>query len=251
MRATLIALTAAAACAALPASALAQGEEDENPFASLTTGLDYAAIGATPGVRVVRSGGRAAMVFDARAARRYRRLAGKVVLVSCGRVRLPEEQNVAPTWRDTKLRAPRSRAAFRARLDPSADACTVGVRERVRFEGESFETADTTASVALNERGAISLDRTPTAKRLTLTWARAILRDIERPFPGTAELVRRAGGVTVALSAPDGEPPAAPAVGAWSNGTDHMVLRARTPLGYPMYIEHRGEVETKNTAFWG
>ncbi len=231
-----------------PAAAPA-AERPEDDLGSLFTGLDLMAEGATPGVRVVRDGTRAFMVFDARAARRFRHLAGRRIAIDCGDVPAIDAQNVEHNVYERIIRAPKRREAFRAPLRVGTDTCSVGPAEYDKEEGE-YTLSEVVASVALTEAGVTRLDRGPVARRITLAYVRALIRDVTRPFPATTELVRRAGGVTVALPGPDAPAPAAPAVGAWSNGTDQVVLKSRSPLGYELFVRQDGDLETKNTTFW-
>jgi hypothetical protein len=207
-------------------------------------------VGESHGVRVQREHGAIVVVFTKRAARLYRRLAGKRVTVSC--TELLEEDAIglsatgsgSLTFRVPKRRRP-IRTGDRTR---GIDYCRVWLAARtVRRNGERQRLSrELIVSVPLTQTGAVYLDEQ--AKAITLFSLLSFAgeegdRRESNTFPTPAELLQataEAGGSArwriVALASPADTPPAR-AVGYFSDGALHAAAVVVSASGRRLFIE--------------
>jgi hypothetical protein len=205
-------------------------------------------VGEAKGVRVVREQGALVVVFTSRAARLYRRIAGKRVSVDC--TELPEEKSlglVTVNSGGVTLRAPKRRRPLRTGdLTRGLDYCRVWLEPRtVRRNGERHRLSRRViVSVPLTQLGAIYLDELEKAtslfglllvigvkadERHSKTWPTA-------PDVLEGPIGRRLGPRLVALSSPS-DTPSAGAIGYYSDGQQHVAVVIVSASGRRLFIE--------------
>lgn len=253
MRATLaflVALLMLAAPASAQISTIEPGGPGEEPVLATVPVGDYPSIGATPGMRVVRSGRRAAIVFDAQAARRFRRIAGGRALVVCAYADRPER---ASTKADAfkLIRVPSRRQGFRIPVDPRRDVCRIAAPIERQ---DNVYIGELAASVALTPWGMTVLARLETASRMADIKSVAfdrVLRDGVWPLAQTVAADARESQLpVVALAGPDSDPPAPPAIGVYSDGAGRFLVKARSADGFLLFSDRAGDVDAGNVLFW-
>jgi len=209
-------------------------------------------VGEADGVRVVRERGGIVVSFTTDAAKLYRRIAGKKVLVSCSRIleegaRTNENALVAPRQRGKLVTGDRSRGYAFCRLWLAPRKVTIrGKSQRV---GRQL-----IVSVPLTQQGAVVLDEeAKTVAMVEVALVAEIVADRQKlpGHPTYDQLVARypklARGV-VGLAAP-GDTPAAGKVGYYSDGAEHVALVTLSASGRRLFIERAAdEVLSTNVA---
>jgi hypothetical protein len=202
-------------------------------------------VGEADGVRVRSDNGAIAVVFTPRAARLYRRIAGRVITIGC--TDLPSRRNLGITGIPSKLetfRAPKRRSTLRTISVPAEDQdyCRV-------WRGRSAETGDRVVSVPLTQTGAVYLDEEARVREMgqLITFA-GILADRRRSlsWPTAADLFdAEFGGRRVrdfwprplaALDSPSATPPAG-ALGYYSDGAEHIAVVIVSASGRRLFYE--------------
>lgn len=236
MRATLLVIALSAAAAMTTPAARASTGVSRIPWS------DVSAIGATPGVSVING----AMVFGPRAAKRYKRVAGRQVAVTCTAV--PRSPRILAEIEDGFLAfiAPTRRSEFSAGVE-GGDVCDLRVAPR-KAKTLRIDERPPVASVALTEWGTTILDRRPTALRVSRVEDAALFYD--QRFPTAAELLKGTRSVVVAMPAADATPPPFPAIGLWADGQGHVSVRAFTRAGYLLHTLIADDSRTENIRFW-
>jgi hypothetical protein len=220
-------------------------------------------VGQADGVRVVRERGAIVFVFTHRAAKLYKRIAGKFVSVDCPEERVDDLR--AGTGGDrvigvgggggVTMRAPRrGRRLATGDRTRGMDYCRVWLRARtVRRHGKRERIgARLIVSVPLTQTGAVFLDEQAKAHRLARVLIAAALVAEQRHLIGwaTYELLRdwgfrKAGKGFVGLAGPSDTPPAG-AIGYYSDGDDHVVVVILSASGRRLFIEYAGDVVSTN-----
>jgi hypothetical protein len=209
-------------------------------------------------VRVVRERGAIVVIFTARAAKLYRRIAGKLVLVSC--TELPREPHgpgfTSTSTGEVSVRAPKRRGKLRTGdLTRGMDYCRVWLAPRTyRRRGEGVRRGrEHIVSVPLTQRGAVFLDEQFKAFDLLRVLLVASLTDERQKldgYPTAAQLLDRvpkAAGEVVALAAPTDVPPGG-AIGYYSDGHRHVAVAIVSSSGRRLFIEYADDVLTTNVA---
>ncbi len=251
MRATLFVLVATLALAG-PAfgqvTTIDPGEPGEEPTLLTMPTDDYGAVGATPGLRVVRSGKRAHIVFDPAAAQRFRKIDGGRVVLACAYADHPERTSTVPDVLRL-IRVPKRRSAFRVAVDPRRDVCRIASpisREDTVVYGVLI------GSVALTPWGSTILTRLQTATRMgdvkSVAFDRVLSDGVWPPVQTT--IAEADMSDIVALATPDAEPPPAPKIGVFSDGAGRFTLRARAADGFVLFSDHNGDTDLTNLIFW-
>jgi hypothetical protein len=224
---TLTALAAALAMMLVPAGAQAQ-----------------LPVGEADGVRVVREQGGIVAIFTPDAAKLYKRIAGKKVLVSCSRIleeatQTNENALLAPRQRGKLVTGDRSRGYDYCRLWLAPRKITIrGKSQRVPRQ--------LVVSVPLTQQGAVFLDEeTKTFAMLGVAVVAGIVEDREK-LPGHPtydqlvakypKLARR----VVGLAAPGDTPPARK-IGYYSDGAEHIALVTLSASGRRLFIEEAAD----------
>jgi hypothetical protein len=201
--------------------------------------------GEVDGVRVKRTARDGIVVtFTDEAARLYRRIAGRRVIVSCGKLGSPQlvlgreliEQSEA-------LVAPRRRAPLRTGMRTRGfDFCSVA-----RARGPADE-AGTLVTVSITQDGAVYLDEQAVGENLVTALGLAT-RD-QRTFLPANEIVQRVGDrfPVVALAAPTDSPPAG-RIGIFSDGAKHAAAVGLSTLGRRLFFEVNGDTVATNTLY--
>ncbi|ADB53857.1 hypothetical protein [Conexibacter woesei] len=186
--------------------------------------------GTADGVRIAQRGGQSAIVFEQRASRLYRTIAGKRVTVVCVEKARSRSFMVTESSASTELVAPKTRQPQRiSGLARGADYCRVWLPKRtVRRSGSRGTIGPRpVVAIATTERGTVHLDEEATAMTmdLVITVAGSIADD--GGFASSARVVRffdRAGRAApievVALASPADTPPAGK-VGYYRGGREH------------------------------
>jgi hypothetical protein len=188
--------------------------------------------GEEQGVTMVRGSHGHVMRFSKRAAKVYRRIAGRRVIIGCSTVRKRAGNLSVEGGTSSRMRAPRKRHGI-SMLDASgADFCTV----RLRAHRELVAWAPITAD------GRTFLDEFMTAALLDIPFL-AAGGETDAP-PPIALAVERGQGVVVALDGPDATPPARK-VGYWTDGV-RSVCAAVTAAGRRVFIEFERDVIRTN-----
>jgi hypothetical protein len=169
--------------------------------------------------------------FGKRAAKTYRRIAGRRIKVSCETVSARPDGAGIEGGSEMVTRAPRVRRPIRTLDRSRADICSI----RLRGSGEWVAAAPLTA------RGRVYLDE------LTLTALLGAVLELGDP-DGTpapaAEVVATGRGFIVALDGPDSSP-ARGKTGYWTDGT-RVVVAAVSRAGRRLFIELDRDVVRTN-----
>jgi hypothetical protein len=208
-------------------------------------------VGQAQGVRTVRQHGEIVVVFTPRAARLWRRVAGKRVSVFCeSGPSEPDDQGFSVIeGGGTTFRAPkRGRRLHTGDGTRGMDLCRVwleartltrhGVRQRLGRE--------LIVAIPLTQRGAVQLDERARALALVtvlnIAQLEAHRRHLDR-FLTSDELVealprlRRPGPLSVvALQAPS-DTPAAGSIGYYSDGAQHVAAVVVSASGRRLFLE--------------
>jgi hypothetical protein len=217
-------------------------------------------VGESHGVRVVRERGAIVVVFSKSAAKRYRRIAGRMVAVDC-------------TDRDPDEGPPRAHT-FIGPESPGelTEVGSGGITMRAPKRGRRLATGDLTrgldycrvwlprkgksrrliVSVPLTQVGAIFLDEETRARRLLrlLFVAGFVAEDLNiGGWPSHAQLVgrlgREAGRGLVALAAPTDTPPPR-TLGYYSDRREHAAAVTLSRSGRRLFIEFAGDALSTN-----
>jgi hypothetical protein len=188
--------------------------------------------GEEQGVTVVRGSQGHVIRFAKRAAKVYRRIAGRRVIVGCSTVTKLGGSFVVEGGASSVIRAPRTRRSIRTHDVSKSDFCFV----RLRRGRELVATAPITAN-----------GRTYIDERL---WV--VLMDL--PFsltdegtdvpPSTALVVERGRGLIVALDGPEGTPPPGK-LGYWTDGV-RSVCAALSAAGRRLFLDIEHDVVRTN-----
>jgi hypothetical protein len=229
----LIAVAAGLALLLVPSSGFAQAELP---------------VGEAKGVRVVRERGAVVVIFTARAERLYRRIAGKLVTVSC--TELPDDEGpglVTISTGEVTLRAPRRRGKLRTGDGTRGlDHCRVWLPARtVTRKGKRRRLAkQIVVSVPLTQKGAVFLDEEEKAGDLMGTLLLAVfVADELNAYPTHAQLIAeypKAAKATVALANPTDSPPAG-VLGYYSDGREHVVVAIMSASGRRLFVEQAAD----------
>ena len=201
-------------------------------------------VGEADGVQIARERGGIAVTFTADAAKLYKRIAGKKVIVSCSRIledsaQINENVLVAPRQRGKLVTGDRSRGY---------DYCRLWLAPRkVTIRGKSQRAPrQLIVSVPLTQQGAVFLDEE--AKSFTMLAVAVVAEIVEerQKLPGhptydqlvakSPKLARR----VVGLAAPGDTPPAGK-VGYYSDGAEHIALVTLSASGRRLFIEEAAD----------
>ena len=205
-------------------------------------------VGEANGVRVVRERGAIVVVFTKRAARLYRRVAGKRVNVSCTELIGGDGLGLGGTHSgEATLRASKRRRPLRTGdKTRGMDYCRVWLAARTvrRGRGRERQSRQLIVSVPLTQRGAVHLDEESKAFGLFGVLLFIALEADKRnwdDYPTPAELLevlaeydRRAG--IVALGSPADTPPAG-SIGYYSDGQRHAAVVTVSASGRRLFFE--------------
>jgi hypothetical protein len=206
-------------------------------------------VGEADGVRIVRERGAIVVVFTPRAARLWRRVAGRRVSVLCQERSTDEFGLVTVEEGGTTLRAPRRGRRLRTGdLTRGRDTCRVSLEPRtVRRNGERRRLPrELIVEIPLTQDGAVRLDEKRRAFALltVLGIAAAVgeRRNLDG-FPTPSDLVAVLPVLTrpirlsvVALPSPADTPPAG-SVGYYSNGARHVAAVVLSASGRRLFLE--------------
>jgi hypothetical protein len=210
-------------------------------------------VGEADGVRIVRERGAIVVVFTSRAARLYRRIAGKRVSVLCTEfVERGVHSGGAP------LRAPKRRRPLRTGdLTRGMDYCRVWLAARtIRRNGERLRRPrELIVSIPLTQRGAVFLDEQTKALDLqSVLLVAGLLADRPNPdtWPTAAELLQSGSGRAfrrrlVALAESTDTPPEG-VIGYYSDGQQHVAAVAVSASGRRLFVEWEADVLHTNVA---
>jgi hypothetical protein len=201
-------------------------------------------VGEADGVRVVREQGGIVAIFTPDAAKLYKRIAGKKVLVSCSRI-LEE----ATQTNETGLVAPRQRGELvtgdRSR---GYDYCRLWLAPRkITIRGKSQRVPrQLIVSVPLTQQGAVFLDEEmKTFAMLGVAVVAGIVEEREKlpGHPTYDQLVGKYPKIArrvVGLAAPGDTPPAGK-IGYYSDGAEHIALVVLSASGRRLFIEEAAD----------
>lgn len=226
-------------------------------------------VGKAHGVRVVREQGAITVIFTQRAAKLYKRIAGKIVEVECvdeapehpGPPRAhafltPQNPGGITTVSSgiTTMRAPKHRRKLATGdLTRGMDYCRVWRPARTvrRGDGRQRIPRRVIVSVPLTQAGAVFLDEESKARRLllVLTLAGLIADDLKLSgWPSYAQLVDSrfvAGRPFVNLANPTDSPPRR-TIGYYSDRDDHVAVATMSRAGKRLFIESAGDAVSTN-----
>lgn len=208
-------------------------------------------VGEAQGVRIVRDHGAIVVVFTPRAARLWRRVAGKRVSVLCEGRSGPDEFGIVTVeGGGTTFRAPRRGRRLRTGdLTQGMDVCRVSLEPRtVTRNGERRRyRRELIVAIPLTQEGAVRLDEKARAQALLLVLsiaaADAARRDLDG-YPTSAELVASLPLLTrplklsvVALPSASDTPPAG-SIGYYSDGAHHLAAVVLSASGRRLFLEY-------------
>ena len=204
-------------------------------------------VGESQGVRAYRVNGAIVVRFTERAARLYRRIAGKRVTITC--TELPEDRSAvgivgvgsgSQTFRASKRRRP-----FRTGdLTRGTDYCRVWLARRtVVRDGERQRLGrELIASVPLTQEGAVYLDEQEKAISLYGLLIYAGEQGDGKAYPTAVALlqaIRDADGLSrriIALASPANTPPLRK-IGYYSDGALHAAVVVVSASGRRLFLE--------------
>jgi hypothetical protein len=201
-------------------------------------------VGEADGVRVVREQGGIVAIFTPDAAKLYKRIAGKKVLVSCSRIleeatQTNENALVAPRGRGKLVTGDRSRGYDYCRLWLAPRKITIrGKSQRVPRQ--------LIVSVPLTQQGAVFLDEEmKTFAMLGVAVVAGIVEEREKlpGHPTYDQLVGKYPKIArrvVGLAAPGDTPPAGK-IGYYSDGAQHIALVVLSASGRRLFIEEAAD----------
>jgi hypothetical protein len=226
-------------------------------------------VGESHGVRIVRERGAIVVIFTERAAKRYKRIAGRLVEVDCTD-RQPRQPGpprayafLAPSHPGqitvvsgggVTMRAPKRRRKLdTGDLTRGLDYCRLWLPPRtVRRDGERQRIGRRLiVSVPLTQTGAVFLDEESKARRLVqmLSIAGLVAGELKiRGWPSYAQLVDQvpeAGRGLVSLASPTDTPPAGK-IGYYSDRQEHVAVVVVSKSGRRLIIELAGDTLTTN-----
>jgi len=197
-------------------------------------------VGEVNGVRVVREHGAVVVIFTAKAAKLYTRIAGKQVQVSC-----TEMTEGGSNGGRVGLRAPARRGKLvTGDKTRGMDYCRVWLAPHtLTRHGERTRVGRLLiVSVPLSQKGAVFLDEETKVTELVGVLAVAgIVKERQKlpGYPTHAQLIQRfpkAAGEVVALAAP-GDTPPAKKVGYYSDGQEHIAVVTLSTSGRRLFVE--------------
>ena len=209
-------------------------------------------VGEADGVRIVREDRGIVVIFTADAAKLYKHIAGKKVLVTCTKIL----EGGGSTF-DNALRAPLKRGKLitgdRSR---GYDYCRVWLAPRkVTIHGKPRRfSRELIVSVPLTQQGAVFLDEE--AKTFAMLGVAVVVEIVEEQqklagHPTYDQLVGKYPKLArrvVGLAAPGDTPPAGK-IGYYSDGVEHLALVTLSASGRRLFIEEAAdEVLSTNVA---
>jgi hypothetical protein len=225
-----------------------------------STGMAQAAlpVGEAHGVRVVRQKGAIVVVFTERAAKRYQRIAGRLVTVECTEQTHYPRGNTEESSGSVTLRAPKRRRKLETGdATRGIDYCRVWLPARTvrRGDGRTRIPRRVIVSVPLTQSGAVFLDEESKARGLFrwLFGAEAVAENLKLSgWPSYAQVVEKlgpeAGQRLVSLASPTDTPPAR-TIGYYSDGREHVAVATLSRSGRRLFIEAAaGDVLSTNVA---
>lgn len=197
-------------------------------------------VGEAEGVRVVREHGGIVVVFTAKAAKLYKRIAGKKVVVSCTEI-------LADGYfsGEVPLRARRHRSKLvTGDHTKGMDYCRVWLPARTikRRDHTTYIARRIIVSVPLTQQGAVFLDEESKVRDMVGVSVLAGLVEERRKLAGhpTYEQLVAAypklAKVVVKLAAPGDTPPAGK-TGYYSDGVEHVALVTVSASGRRLFME--------------
>jgi hypothetical protein len=199
-------------------------------------------IGEDNGVRITKARGH--IVFTPKAAKLWRRVAGRVIVLDCIKFVPDGEQGGGAGIRVPK----RGRRASTDGLATDADYCTLALPARRRGRRDKV-----VRSIPLTQRGAVYLDEREKARELMSFLTIVGFWADERELDGwpTAEQVLarwpRLTGYVFPLSGPEGTPPSK-TLGYWSDGAAHIAVVELSRSGRRLFMEYEGDVLHTNVS---
>jgi hypothetical protein len=207
-------------------------------------------VGGAHGVRIVREHGAIVVVFTPRAARLWRRVAGKRVSVMCEHRSPPDDQGfVTEESGGTTMRAPRRGRRIRTGdLTRGMDICRVWLERRVtrRHHERRVYPRELIVAIPLTQEGAVRLDEKARALSLLVLLDAASTYGASHRmdgFPQSSELVplfprmkRPLRLSVVALSTVSDTPPEG-AIGYYGDGTEHAAAVVLSAMGRRLFLE--------------
>jgi hypothetical protein len=219
-----------------------------------------AAVDEARGVKLVRHRGEILVVFTARAARLYRRLAGKRIIIGCTDLPAPEELAGEPNMNDGELHfnAPgRRRPLHTYTLVKSHDFCRIWLAPRVGKRSHRRIGRRLVVSIPLTGLGAMYLDEQVKARRLNHMLLMAATQGDEYAppryplhselFGGPGQFPLPAWLSPVKLTIPADTPPAG-AYGYYSDGQLHAAAVTLSKAGRRLFVELNADVLHTNVA---
>lgn len=197
-------------------------------------------VGEAHGVKVSRERGALVGIFKPKAAKLYKRIAGKLVQVHC--TELTEEGSKGG---GETLRAPlRGRKLVTGDLTRGLDYCRIWIAPHVvTRNGERQRLGrQLVVSVPLTQKGAVHLDEeSKTSEMLTLGGLAALVREREKlsGYPSYDQLIDsfpKLARMVVPLAAPGDTPPTGK-VGWYSDGQEHVAAVVVSASGRRLFIE--------------
>lgn len=213
-------------------------------------------VGQADGVLVERRSGALVVVFTPRAAKLYRRVAGKRVIVLCTKlppVSAPGYSSKGLVTRGVTKRAAKRRRAIRTgNRTRGLDYCRVWLAAQtvVRKGKRERRQRELIASVPLSQAGAVRLDEESRGRTMFILLSVAGFAAEKRTpnaYPNLTRLLpakSRSLLRVVALKDPAGTPPAG-WTGYYTDGLQHVVVVAVSTLGRRMFYEQQGRDEVR------
>jgi hypothetical protein len=227
-------------------------------------------VGESHGVRIVRERGAIVIVFTDRAAKRYRRIAGKNIDVDCidqqpgsgGPPRAypfigPDHPGdiTEESSGGISMRAPRRRQRLHTGdLTRGLDYCRIWLPARTIRRGPEVTRIRRRliVSVPLTQTGAVFLDEESKARRLfsLLFVAGSVAERLNiSGWPSYTQIVETLGPAAqrsfVSLAAPSDTPPAG-RIGYYSDRREHVAVAILSKSGKRLFIESAGDVLSTN-----
>jgi hypothetical protein len=197
-------------------------------------------VGEAHGVKVTRERGALVVIFKPKAAKLYKRIAGKLVQVHC--TELTEEGS---NGGGETLRAPlRGRKLVTGDLTRGLDYCRIWIAPRtITRKGERHRLGrQLVVSVPLTQKGAVHLDEeAKTIEMLSLGAVAALVMERQKlsGYPSYDQLIDvfpKLARRVVPLAAPGDTPPAGKA-GWYSDGLEHVATVVVSASGRRPFIE--------------
>ncbi len=228
-------------------------------------------VGKAHGVSIVREQGALVVVFTQRAAKLYKRIAGRLVDVECTDWQPRERRPRAETFigphhpgglvtgdsGGVTMRAPKHRRKLvTGDLTRGMDYCRVWLPARTvgRHDRRVRIARRLIVSVPLTQSGAVLLDEESKARQLQLLLIAAgfVAEDLGiTGWPSHTQLVAQADpkkrNRLVRLASPADTPPAG-TIGYFSDRHEHVAVVTLSKSGRRLFIEGAGDVLTTNVA---